>query len=196
MRSALLLAGAALCAAGTADRLILTPMGSNLPIGTARAEYLRHPDLSDTLFLEAGVLETVEAGIRIRDGEDPALDLNYNYIFPIIDLSPGISAGVLDALDTAEGRAFFAAVTFRYGNWGDLNMEEATIFTMGLWSDRSSTGFVSISLPLSSQVRLLGEGYGRTVNTGVEYRPDPSLAGRMLWLDGKPSWSLSYKLTF
>lgn len=164
-------------ALGWADRVITTPQGRKIPSGNAKVEFLAVSG-EDTYFgwLGYGIDQYIEIEFYGESYNSKSvtagLNLSYNYLSPITDLAPGISFGVLDVSNqTRDERAFYAAVTYFFGNLGDLNQNIPTEFTFGGWSRNGGQLFTSVSLPFSEGFRLIGEYDGREVNAGVEIVP-------------------------
>src|SRR3989304_5432395 len=115
MRVLCLLLAAGVTGLAGADRLILIPTGTKLPFGTARLEHLfdvRATSRSQEYF-GFGVGKSFEAAItseRMPGGNEGSFDFAFNYLDPVVNYAPGISVGVVDAMDnTADGRRFYVA---------------------------------------------------------------------------------------
>jgi len=175
-------------AGALADRFILTPTGSRIRPGTARAESLAIAGRPTRSWLEAGITTNLDLGISHIAGRDPSLDLTWNYLLPITDIAPGLSFGLLDLADeTPEGRAGYLAFTNHFGNMGDLNSDIPTEFTLGIWTRGKGQPFASVSFPFADQFRLIAETSGGEIRAGFDLRPIKALSVKVVWMDGRPS---------
>lgn len=185
-----------------ADRDITVPKGKKIRDGFVRAEMFFTPGSREAqAWLGTGFLQSIDlelTGNRQRGGEwRGSMDFSYNYAPPIIDVSPGVSVGVQDALNvTEEGRAVYLAMTYRYGNEGDLNQDVPTELTLGLWSRKSGLFFLGMSLPFSNKVFLLGEHDSRRLAGGIEVRPFTGLALKSIFESGGTSFGVSLSRKF
>lgn len=164
-------------------------------------EYLGTSGAGSQAWVEAGLTKSFDFGIHLHqmDGERFAatVDFGYNILVPIVDIAPGVSVGVRDAIGNTElGRAAYAAVTYRIGNVGSQNQDIPTEIVLGVWSRRSGLFFGGASLPLSKEIRLLGESDSKYVWAGVEFKPVKDAAIRVLLRDGAPSIGLNFSRKF
>lgn len=201
-KATLLIAAAVAAATVGADRLITTPMGKKVPHNAAKLEFLTVPG-RDTSFgwIGLGLTNSIElelSGERFNnDRVIPGLNLSYNYLTPITDLAPGVSAGILDATDqTAERRAAYLAVTYYFGNLDIFNQDTPTILTFGGWSRDGGGFFFNISIPLTNEFRLIGDHDGGTLTAGVEYKPFPEASLKYLFREGAPAFGFSLQKKF
>lgn len=181
--SLLILAGAA-----HADRLIQTPRGGKLPYGTIRAEYLYEPTSRHNTYryLGFGITTAFDLELRYDDVEGfdrgTTFDVGYNVNAPFTDLAPGVSFGVLDALDeTREGRRYYMAITTKQSASDDLVSGEAMELTIGFTLGSKNGAFVGLSLPFSENVRLLAEHDGFRATGGLELKTRSDIALRLLF---------------
>ncbi|MFM9872130.1 MAG: hypothetical protein ACKVQS_01540 [Fimbriimonadaceae bacterium] len=194
--------GVGLTSLGFGDRLISTPMGKKLPHNAAKLEFLSQPS-RDTVFgwFGYGLTDSIELEFYGESFDSsritPGLNFSYNYISPITDLAPGISLGVLDITDqTREERAIYAAITFYFGNVGDLNQNEPTIFTLGGWSRHGGSFFFNAAFPFSEKIRLIGEHDGNRIGAGVELTPFEGASLKYLFLGGSPTVGFGFSKRF
>lgn len=178
---------------GFADRLITTPMGKKIPRNAAKLEFLSQPSRDSVMgWIGYGVNESIEIEFYGESFDSnkitPGLNLSYNYLSPITDLAPGISFGVLDVTDqTREERGVYAAITFYFGNDGELNQNEPTIFTLGGWSRNGGSFFFNAAFPFSEQFRLIGENDGDRLAAGLEFEPFEGASLKYLFVGGSPT---------
>lgn len=193
VRLALFLA-VALPAFACADHLIAIPVGKKVPFGTLRYETFldkRDPNSFENR-LDLGLNTLFDASLRLihQPGtkEAATVDLAYNYVAPIVDITPGLSAGVLDAANrTADGRRGFGAITFRSSKSSDGVSFLASETTLGFTAGRHGAPFVGVMIPYSESFRLLAEHDGWHLNAGVEVRPIQNTAFRWVVRDGRPA---------
>ena len=191
-----------LSAAVQADRYFTVPMGRKIPLNTYRLDVSFNPHNRGPFeeSLTVGVTKTVEIELRRQamdsSGARTALDLSYNLLGPIADISPGISVGVQDCSDaTADGLRGYVAVTYRkifFTANGDANGD----LTIGGYIGTHSTALVGFNLPLSQEVRWLFEHNGYRISTGIEVRPMPQIAIRYYLRDINRLLGLSWTAKF
>lgn len=191
-RSACLLL-ACLAPAAHADRLIEIPLGKKLTQGLVRGEALF--SLGDSnrnkLYLGAGLdphFEIEAFTNRLGTDDFASFNLQYNQVAPIPDLNPGLSIGVLDALDRSpeRRRAFFAA-TFRTMSEVDVPLE----VTVGVQTKFRQPFFAGAMLPFTNEIRVLAEHDGTRIAAGGEYRTRYGVAFRLIFQEKRTSWSVS-----
>jgi hypothetical protein len=130
----------------------------------------------------------LEFGLRQRSRPTEnghfTVDAAYNLVAPVASLSPGISVGILDALnETQDGRRTYVAFTFReLLDVGDKGANGEA--TMGIQFGRINSGFVGVMLPFSPNFRFLVEHNGVRVSTGFELAIDKAFRGRVITQDG------------
>lgn len=193
MRLGFVLLMSVVCGAALADRVILTPNGTRLRPGTIRLETMATAGQPARSWLEAGITTNIDLGLSwvAESGRSPSLDLTWNYLLPITDITPGLSVGVIDfANESPEGRAAYLALTQYFGNLGDRNMDIPTEFSLGVWSRNKGQVFASIVLPFSEEFRLIAEAASGKVNAGFDIRPVKPVSIRLTFLDGKPTAGL------
>lgn len=198
----IILATLGLLQVSLADRLITTPLGKKIPQNATKLEILSTPS-KDTLFawLGYGVTDAIELEIYGEsfnsDRLTPGLNVSYNYLTPIIDLSPGISVGVLDVTDQSVARrTFYAAITYYFGNVSELNQNTPTILSVGGWSRDGGGFFFNFSVPFTDSLRLIGEHDGGTLTAGLEYNPFDEASLKYVFREGSPSVGLSFQKRF
>jgi hypothetical protein len=122
--------------------------------------------------------------VRPSESGRGTFDFAYNLIAPVAALSPGISIGMLDALnETTDGRRTYFAITFR--QLLDVGEKGANgEVTMGVQFGNINSGFVGASIPLSNNFRLLAEHNGARVSVGFELAVAKTLKARAFTQDG------------
>lgn len=170
-----------------ADRLLLVPTAHGLGPGAVRAEgwYATGFGQPRAVFAGFGLGSGVEAQARWVQLASPAgpaaVDLQYTYISPVADISPGLATGVLDAFDTTEdGRRIYACATLNrgpgYGRYAE--------FTVGLAVGRRSGPMAGLRVPLGRSTVALGEYDGVRWSGGVEYKLNAQVYGRIVESEG------------
>jgi len=185
-----------------ADELIDIPTARKIQLDDVRYEYRAspYPGGSQQHFLGVGVGESFELDLRDvwNKGTSPAgtFDFSYNLLSSIPGISPGISFGVQDAANlTTDGRRFYAVTTFR----NDLDELPGNLYedvTLGVQFGTLNSPFVGIALPVSKQMYLLAEHSGFRLSAGVEFRPLPHVAFRIITRDRETLLSLSGTVKF
>lgn len=184
-----LAAAIALCfaSAALADRLILIPLGKKLLSNTFRYEVLTEPSRDNTQgWIGGGFGHSFDFEITGESFNDNrmtnSLDLAYNYTVPIVDFAPGVSFGFQDALGVTErGRNMYVAITYRFGNSGELNQDIPTEFTFGFWSRREGAVFAGARLPFSHTLSLIAEHDSENITGGFEISPHETASFRFLF---------------
>ncbi len=182
---ALMLAALPVCA----DRIVLAPTATKLPEGAVRADWLSCPGHGrDQCWVGYGLGDAFELEITGErfgsEGFVPSFNFAYNYITPITDMTPGISVGIQDALNRGEdGRSGYLALTFRFGNEGDLNQDVPTEVTLGAATHNGGTPFGGVKLPFAEQLWLVAEHDGIRLTSGVEVRPFKGASLRWMFRD-------------
>jgi hypothetical protein len=185
----------------SADRVVLVPTGKKLLRGQIRLEALDRPGDRGRVWLGTGLLQSFELE-GVLSEERPGtwagtFDFAYNHAPPFTDISPGISVGVMDALNrTEEGRALYLAVTYRYGNVGDLNQDVPTELTVGLWTRPQGLAFFGVSLPFSQQLRFLAEHDSDRLAGGIELRPADGVGAKVVFEREGTAFGLILSLRF
>ncbi len=178
------------------------PVGTNVPFEMLRLEYqATSGPRYDRFYIDYGFMVGWDATIALEGfngGETRgSLDVSYNFLPPLYDTAPGISVGVRDLTDNSVyGRAGYFAVTMHFGNSEDVNQDVPTELTFGAWTRHGGSGFIGASLPFSTQWRALFEADKETINAGLEYKPDPDLALKWFFEDGRPSFGLTLQRRF
>jgi hypothetical protein len=173
-----------------ADRVIDVPIGRSLAMGTFQLsdmEAMNQSGARDRYFAFApftGVELAYRERVRPSESGRGTFDFAYNLIAPVAALSPGISIGMLDALnETTDGRRTYFAITFR--QLLDVGEKGANgEVTMGVQFGNINSGFVGASIPLSNNFRLLAEHNGARVSVGFELAVAKTLKARAFTQDG------------
>lgn len=127
-------------------------------------------------FFGVGLTTFIDAEISSRQlsGEHDftTVDLNFNVNAPLAGFAPGLSLGILDALDQSpDGIRAYAAVSIQdNSDSGPFSGNAAVETTIGVTVGRTSHAFVGVSLPFSDRFRLMAEHNGTKISTGAEYR--------------------------
>lgn len=185
-----------------ADREITIPKGRRLTAGEWRAEILGVPgERTLNAWLGTGLLDSldVELSLTRTASQDTvgSFDFSYNFAPPLIDVSPGLSFGVQDALNrTEDGRALYVATTYRYGNDGELNQDIPTEVSFGFWTRTSGLFFIGARLPFSEHVILVAEHNSRRLAGGVELRPLRGVVFKTVFESGATALGLSLNHKF
>lgn len=197
MRATLAVLVVACAATATSDRLILIPTGTKLPFRTFRLERLFDTDLNDSRnqYYGVGIGKSFDAALVTDDhGKHATLDFAYSYLDPVVNYAPGLTVGMVDALDrTTEGRRMFVAVTYRSGLDGVFNASTPAEATLGAWFGSRNAFFAGVSLPMSRSFRILVEHDALRPAIGLEFKPMPSLAIR--WVTSSEAAMLSLSLS-
>lgn len=187
-----------LCGIAFADRVIDVPTGRSISKGMLLISDLEATNErgSHDRYLAFSPLQGFEFGVRQRtrpnESGDATIDFAYNVVAPVSSVSPGISVGVLDALDnTVDGTRTYLALTFRelleVGERG-ANGE----VTMGVQFGHLNTGFVGVMLPLSENFRLLAEHNGNRISAGFELEPSKGVRARVVTQEGTLLFGLNF----
>ncbi len=203
MRSILILALLGAVAVAQAERLILIPTGKKYAKGMLRTEWLlagKHPD-DVQWFLGTGIGDSFDAEILYeRLGPNPhvsSVNFAYNYLVPVVNLTPGISFGVRDLMNkTADRRSLYLATTFRIGLDGDYNSDVPMELTIGVGTESIKGLFVGVMIPASENFRLLAEHDSLRITAGFEIRPVKGFGFRALFRENRTLWGLNYEMRF
>ena len=185
-----------------ADELIDIPTARKLQLDDVRYEFRGSPYAGGSIqqFLGVGVGQSFELDLRdVRNaGTHSAgtFDFSYNLLSAIPGISPGISFGIQDAANlTSDGRRFYAVATLR----NDLDELPGNLYedvTLGVQFGSLNSPFVGIALPVSKQMYLIAEHSGFRLSAGVEFRPLPHVAFRIITRDRETMLSLSGTVKF
>jgi len=198
MRLALALCFLSLVAPVRADRLLRLPTANSLFEGQWVTEDLYSTRThSHTGFLQIGLPSFFEVGALIEKG-DLAVNLQYSFVQPFPEYSPGLAVGVLDiGNDTDAGRAIWAAATWQYNVYADWADRERISFTLGGGTGpRFKGAFVALELPVYRGWSLLMEHDSRTLTVGVSFSPDSNVLARAVIEDGRAAYSLGLRFGF
>lgn len=199
---------AALCClscAAFAERLILIPVGKKVPYKAVRVssqwQLGQHDQTFSTLGL--GIGEAFDMTVVYEDSpgfrDKSSLDFSYNVSDPIVGIGPGVSVGVLDALDkTSDRRAYYFAATFAEGMLGEFNQGTPSESTIGVrFDDRGFRAFAGGTFPFTDSVIFVAEHDSRRFTAGLEFRPIPGGRVRLLGRsDNRTMMEASYLLRF
>lgn len=189
-------------AAARADRDISVPKGHKILDGDFRLDYLGSSGEKPAMaWLGTGIMKAFEADLQlVRTNSERwtgTFEFSYNFAPPIIDVSPGLSFGIVDGLNkTLGGRAAYVALTFYYGNQGELNQDVPTEATLGLWTRKSGLGFFSLRLPFAEQFSLIAEHDSDRLAAGFELRPVKGLSAKMVFETGRTLMGLTLNHRF
>ncbi|MBS1702212.1 MAG: hypothetical protein JST12_11165 [Armatimonadetes bacterium] len=189
-------------ASAFADRVIDVPTGHTLPQYTFEYSFLESTNEkgSRDRYMVYSPLKGVEVGLRQRfrpnENGHTTADFSYNVVNPISSVSPGISVGMLDAMDqTVDGRRTYIAFTFRellqVGERGEHG--EATL---GVQFGHLNSGFVGVTLPLGERFQLLTEHNGNRISAGFEIEPSADIRARVVTQDGTLLFGLNLSRRF
>ncbi len=170
-----------------ADRLITIPTAHKLRIGEYRYEItsLQGAGRESYQYLGTGLTSNMDIEFRTERfpgaNERSTFDLSYNHFPAGLDIVPGLSVGVQDAMNqTRDGRRFYLATSFT-NIFGTINGDVPADVTLGGFFGAQSSAFVGVSIPFSKEVRLLAEDNGYRLTAGFEVRPVKWLGLRMLF---------------
>lgn len=135
--------------------------------------------------LGLGIGRSFDLEIRSEffDGANDArtFDFSYNYIAPVPGFTPGISLGMLDALDNTEDRQrVYVALTFR-PLLSTINGDFPGDLTIGVTGGFRTSLFVGLQLPFSREFSLLAEHNGYRLSSGFELRPVRQIGLRLMF---------------
>jgi hypothetical protein len=191
-----------LSAACHADRLITIPTARKLLYRSVRAETFIETGSGRTWegFLGIGIGKSFEAEIHTErfPGKDTrtAFDLTYNHVAPILGYVPGLAAGVQDVFDSSrDGRRFWAATTYRKA-FKSLDGVYFADLTVGGFVGKKTSPFAGVSVPISRYVRVLAEHNGYRLSSGLEIRPKPQFALRLVFRERDSLLGLSLATKF
>lgn len=188
--------------AAHADRVFWTPTGYTLRPGEFRLDYsaMGSDQKEHGAFAVLGVVPFLEFSIRFDDrlaaAPEAGIDFQYSLIQPYPDLFPGISVGVLDAMNATErGTVLFLAATFQINLVEPWVFRERISLTLG-GGTKLRGGFFSIHWPLHTNVAFLAEHDSISLTAGFEAEPIAGLALRVSFRDGHPVYGLQVRRIF
>lgn len=186
-----------------AERLISAPVGSKIRSDEARLEHTWTTDDNDrsewVFGTGIGLSYDLEIVYERNPGRPRALTFNasYNYVPPVVDITPGISFGVLDAVNrTKDGRAPYVAISYRLGQYGDFNSDVPATVSFGFRGGKNNGLFTAIDLPFADSFRLLAEHDAIRLTAGVEVRPFRGLGLRWLFRQDEARVTVQYRWRF
>lgn len=186
-----------------ADRFILSPLGRKLPFGAIKLEHFWEGGSGERYVDHLGFgFTTIFDGEFVVDhlpgrSSKVSLDLAYNVTGPVVDIVPGVSFGVQDAMNvTEDGRRFFWVTTYDLGLDGKYNSRTPLQFSFGATAGHRTGGILSVSLPFSPWFRLLTEFDTGRITNGIEYKPSTTHSVRLLTRNSSVFWSASFVKRF
>lgn len=185
-----------------ADRIIFLPAGRKLASNSARLEILTTPSRDNAYgWLTYSPNKTFEFELSGENLNTDNLVLGFNgsytYTNPVTDIAPGISFGFIDAFNnTKDGRALYAALTYRLGNDGELNQFLPTELSFGIWSKESSLFYVGAEFPFSETLKVMAEFDAKTITAGAQITMFEGASFRILFRDGDPTFGLRISKRF
>ncbi|MBV6458702.1 MAG: hypothetical protein HONBIEJF_01838 [Fimbriimonadaceae bacterium] len=189
--------------AASADRLITIPTGSKILFRNMKVESFFLPSESNRslTYFGYGIDRSFDAEIVIdrlsQRKVRGTFNFSWNYVPAVVDVSPGITIGIRDGLDqTGEGRSVYLATSNRFFLDGDFNSDLYGELIMGFGIGGFRGAFTGLSLPVSSQFRLVAEYDSRRITAGLDYRPDKAIQLRLLVRDGSPFLGLTLTRRF
>lgn len=124
-------------------------------------------------------------------------DFEYQYLAPIPDTAPGIAFGILDSFNqTKTGRRIYAVMSEQVDMHADLNHDLLATISLGYQGGVKCSPFVGVRIPLGTQVALLAEHDGTTVNAGFEFDPIPNLSLISISRGNTSLFKIRYRVRF
>lgn len=182
-----------------ADRLIFIPTATKLNYGSYRLEHVfdQRGGANSQTYLGLGVGLAFDMAVTsgdIQGGDDVSVDFAFHVLDPIVNLAPGFSVGVVDAMDrTADGRRMYIATTYRSGLDGPFNAFTPAEVTLGVFMGSRNAMFVGVQLPFSDALRVLVEHDSNRLAAGFEVRPFKAMSLRWVQREDRQVWSLGYR---
>jgi hypothetical protein len=181
-------AATGLAGCSAAERLIAAPVGVKIRSDETRIEHVwtaGDPDRGQWIVgMGVGLAYDFEIVYERAQGSPRGLTFHgsFNLLPPVVDFAPGISFGMLDMLNqTRDGRSPYVAISFRYAQFGDFNVEAPVLSTIGMRGGKHAGLFTSVELPFADSFRLLVEHDAIRLTAGVELRPVRGLVVRWLF---------------
>lgn len=185
-----------------ADRIVNVPVARTIGYRAVRYESLYGVNEIGTReqFLAVSPIRFVEIEFRNRQrlGENGRLtfDVSRNLTPAISGTAPGLSVGILDALnETLDGRRGYIALTFKELLEVSDTGEPGEV-TIGFQSGSKDSAFLGISLPLSARTRFLTEHNGFRLTAGLESEVLKGFRARTFVQDRTLLMGLSYSIKF
>jgi len=186
-----------------ADWLVYIPSGRKLEFETAKAEVRWAATTSkDTeTILGYGLTKDIEVDFT-TETIDPrsamfSFDASYTYTDPIVNIIPGLTAGVTDALNhTVYGRRFYVATSYDIGMTGLHNSETPMQLTLGVVTGGLNGPFVGVTVPFSNTFIGIAEHDSRELTAGFEFKPTDDTSIKWLFRDDRVLWSAGFTLHF
>lgn len=125
--------------------------------------------------------------------KNAVVDFSYNIVPMIGSQVPGISVGVMDAgSEKALRRQFFVVATQQIDLDTDLNTDLRAQVSIGFEAGHKSNPFLGLEIPFGSQLKLLAEDDGISVNAGVRYYFDKAAYAELQSVNSKVQLKLSF----
>lgn len=185
-----------------ADRIVFIPTGKKIFTKEVKIDFLNFTAPDETYgWLSYGINPDFEISLTGQNINSHSIitsvDASYHYLPALIDISPAVAVGVIDAFGvTQTGTIGYLAFTFEFGNWGNLNQDVPTEFTLGFWTRSEGFLFAGARLPFSEQVWIFAEHDSASITAGLEYSPSPEIKGRVLFRDGVPGFGFTFQKRF
>jgi hypothetical protein len=189
----------AICvASASADRLITIPTGSKIRFQQTKLESFFLPSQvgAHQTYVGYGIDPSFDAELVIdRQKGRPVrgtFNVAWNYVPPVVDVSPGITLGIRDGLNrTQDGRSLYLAISQRFFLDGEFNSDLYGELVVGFGVGGFRGAFTGLSLPVSPQFRLVVEYDSFRLTGGLDVRPHPAVQVRLLARDGVPMLGLT-----
>lgn len=185
-----------------ADRLISIPTALKVRYNTARLEHqwdLYKPELRRS-YLGVGLTRDIDTEFILNTiGNNKHLasaHLSYQFMVPLVDTAPGLSFGVQDLANKADGQMFYMALTMRYGQDEQATLNSPVELTLGYGFGPKNGFFTGVSLPFSWQFRAMAEHDTRKIWVGFEYSTHQGLAARLMFNDKRPHFGLRWTVKY
>lgn len=193
---------ATLAGSAFAERLIQIPVGRKVPEGSVSFDALSTPGRDFTrAWFTVGATDQVEAEVYFEsldsDQITPTIGLSYNYLVPVTDFVPGLSLGVLDALNETEDGAFpYVSVTYQIRNYAPANQGTPSKLTLGFGFNNKRAAFLGVELPLADWLRIQAEHDSLRPTGGIEIRPIEEAALQIYFRRDETMLGLSFEQKF
>jgi hypothetical protein len=186
-----------------ADQLITVPNAHKIPEKSIRAEYLFAAGVDKDIrtFFGYGIDRSFEIDLTSRTfehgGTKASFDLSYSITDPFVNYVPGLTVGIVDALNnTPEGRRFYVATSYDIGQSGQHSGNTPMEVTIGAFGGSYSGPFVAITIPFSSSFKGLVEHDSQVIAAGVEIKPTSWSSVRWVFREQQVLWALGISAHF
>lgn len=191
-----------ICGSVFADVTLFSPSARVLPSHSAviYGLYDTSPGFWRAGDIRVGLGSGLEADFDAARGDDgtgrQSLNLEYQRMGPFPGV-PGLAFGLLDLAGTTKaGTRAYVVMTQEEDLFADLSHDLTAEFSLGLAMGSQLRPFVGVKIPLGSQLKLLAEHDGYTVNAGIEFDPSPSFAISEVCRGSVTMLKASYKIRF